>query len=61
MGLFVNGQVFEARHGFSLKDYLYERDQVADDLRGIARHIKEIVKDTGIARTTGGGARITGG
>ncbi|KAI8620562.1 hypothetical protein BC830DRAFT_1098817 [Chytriomyces sp. MP71] len=53
--------VFAEETGFAMDGYLRKRREVADSLRGTAAHVEAVVRNTGLARSTGGGLAVASG
>ena len=56
-----NDEIFKREHGFSMTEYTKMRRSCADEIREVADGIERVVRDTGIARTTGGGVAVVAG
>ena len=61
LGFISHDKVFRQEHGFSMTDYVDERRSCSSNLREIADSVERVVRDTGIARTTGGAVGVISG
>lgn len=61
LGFMSNDTVFKQEHGFSMSEYMHLRRSSATEIREVADNIERVVRDTGIARTTGGSAAVVSG
>ena len=57
----IDGDECKDQHGFTLEEYLENRDCFSEVGREIANDIEKVVKGTAIARTTGGAVGIFSG
>ena len=60
-GFISNDEVFKKEHGFSMTEYIGLRRSCSNEIRELADSIERVVRDTGIARTTGGSVAVASG
>ena len=60
-GFLSNDDVFKKEHGFSMTEYIDLRRSCTNEIREVADSIERVVRDTGIARTTGGSVAVASG
>ena len=60
-GFITNDEIFKKEHGFSMTEYISLRRSCANEIREVADNIERVVRDTGIARTTGGAVAVASG
>ena len=58
IGFLSNDEVFKKEHGFSMTEYISLRRSCANQIREVASSIERVVRDTGIAKTTGGSVAV---
>ena len=61
LGFISNDEIFKQKHGFSMTEYIALRRYCSKKIREVAGHIERVVRDTGIAKTTGGAAAVVSG
>ena len=61
LGFISNDEIFKREHGFSMTEYINLRRSCANEIREVADRIERVVRDTGIARTTGGSVAVASG
>ncbi|CAE7515277.1 APOL3, partial [Symbiodinium sp. CCMP2456] len=59
--LLTDDEALRLSCGFTVEELLAKRRLAGDLLRELAEHLDRVCRDTGIARTTGGGTAILGG
>ena len=59
--LIADSTCFESKYGFSIEDYMKNRKDFAEKCKNLELHIRNSVKNTGIAKVTGGSVGIASG
>ena len=59
--LIADSTCFETKHGFSIEYYMKNRKDFAEKCKNLELHIRNSVKNTGIAKVTGGSVGIASG
>lgn len=60
-GLMCDDEVFRKEYGFTMTEFLNLRHSCANKIHEVADNIERVVRDTGIAKTTGGSVAVASG